>query len=38
MSGEMMNAIVVERYGGIEELVHKRVSKPEVGGMDVLVR
>lgn len=34
-----MNAIVVEKYGGIENLVHKRVPKPtELNEYDVLVR
>ncbi|KAH0145205.1 hypothetical protein KCU82_g14890, partial [Aureobasidium melanogenum] len=34
-----MNAIVVEKYGGIENLVHKRVPKPtELNDYDVLVR
>lgn len=40
MSGrEQMNAIVVERYGGVEQLVHKRIDKPSVSdGHDVLVK
>ncbi|KAH0000433.1 quinone oxidoreductase, partial [Aureobasidium melanogenum] len=34
-----MNAIVVEEYGGVENLVHKRVPKPtELNDYDVLVR
>lgn len=38
-SREQMNAIVVERYGGVEQLVHKRIDKPSVSdGHDVLVK
>lgn len=34
-----MNAIVVEKYGGIENLVHKRVPKPtELEEYDILVQ
>jgi NADPH:quinone reductase-like Zn-dependent oxidoreductase len=34
-----MNAIVVEKYGGIENLVHKKVPKPsDLGEYDVLVQ
>jgi hypothetical protein len=34
-----MNAIVVEKYGGIENLVHKRVPKPmKLEDYDVLVQ
>ena len=36
---ETMNAIVVEEYGGIDNLVHKIVEKPSAPeGYDVLVK
>ena len=35
---ETMNAIVVETYGGIDNLVSKRVPKPHPGPQDLLVR
>ena len=34
-----MNAIVVEKYGGIDNLVHKRVPKPTISEeYDILVK
>lgn len=34
-----MNAVVVEEYGGIDQLVHKRVPKPSAPeGHDILVQ
>lgn len=34
-----MNAIVVEKYGGIENLVHKKVPKPKLQEeYDLLIR
>lgn len=40
MTGEQtMNAIVVEKYGDVEQLVHKRVPKPSITeSHDILVR
>lgn len=33
-----MNAILVENYGSIDNLISKRVPKPQPGEKDVLVR
>lgn len=39
MAQEEMNAIVVEQYGELQNLVHKRVPKPSAPkGWDILVR
>lgn len=36
---ETMNAIVVEEYGGIEQLVHRKVIRPhKPGDADLVVR
>ncbi|KAK3713333.1 hypothetical protein LTR37_008525 [Vermiconidia calcicola] len=32
-----MNAIVVENYGGVDQLISKQVSKPSMGSTDILV-
>lgn len=33
-----MNAIVLDRFGGVDELSSRRIPLPEVGGDDVLIR
>lgn len=36
---ETMNAIVVEEYGGVEQLVHRVVARPHnPGDSDLIVR
>jgi len=38
IAGRQMDAVVIERFGGVEELTHRRLPVPEVGDDDVLVR
>jgi NADPH:quinone reductase len=35
---QQMNAIVLDRFGGVDELVSRRIQLPEVGDDDVLIR
>ena len=38
MVGPQMNAVVLDRFGGVDELSSRRIPLPEVGEDDVLIR